>query len=142
LAGRDRRERGEPVLPLRPNLGPGDHGGSGPVAAGAGDRARSRGGPARRTAATALRGESADSHHRRAVGGGSRQSAPRLCHCPTGVSGRPPGGRGVPSARQPGRTGTGSGEPVESAVLIFFRFSIFFRAKTASALILGKETTG
>src|SRR5205085_2348682 len=50
-----------------------------------------------------------------------------------------PGGRGVPSARQPGGTGTGSREPLEGAFLIISLFFDFFRAKSAPALILGNE---
>ena len=65
---------------------------------------------------------------------------PHLCAGAAGVQGRSIGGRGVPSAWHTGRTGSGSGEPLEGAFRDFFCFSIFFRVKIVAALILGKQT--
>ena len=80
-------------------------------------RGRPRSGPSRGTPATAVRGEPAHPGHRRALGNRRGAAAPCLCPGPTGVPGRAPRGRRLPSARHPGRNRTGSRVPLEGAFL-------------------------
>ena len=70
----------EPIPPLRPDLGPGDHGRGRSVATRTGGRARGRGRTTRRAAAAAVRGKPADQRHRPPLGhrSGDRFTSPML----------------------------------------------------------------